>query len=351
MQKRIRKLLVPFVGASLVAGAGMLWPSSAEAFGWGGSPCKKNASAGYRSCREEIQEEFWEAVGNCVFESDLDEVAGCLADALDTGEAKEECRDVYDARIDICRDLPGAYDPPFDPATFDDDFSSLTNPNPYYPVGIGYAWHYETEDEAIAIDIRAATKLIEGVTCITAHDEASEEGVVVESTDDWLAVALDGSVHYCGEISLNFELFEGDDPEVPELVDIDGSWKAGRDDAKQGVLMQAVPAPGSIYRQEWAFGEAEDMAQVLSNSYSYGNGEGLDFNVPEELAEHFCENENCVVTRDFTPLEPGVEERKYYARGVGLFLEVGQEEGDFVPLVDCNFHPLCDDIPDVGEDE
>ena len=76
----------------------------------------------------------------------------------------------------------------------------------------------------------------------------------------------------------------------------------------------------------------------------------LDDFVSEALADHFCENEDCVVTRDFTPLEPGVEERKYYAREVGLFLEIDLEEESFVPLVECNFHALCDDIPEVGGD-
>ena len=54
------------------------------------------------------------------------------------------------------------------------------------------------------------------------------------------------------------------------------------------------------------------------------------------------------MTHDSSPLEPDADERKYYANGVGIFLEVDMEEGEFVPLVDCNFHVLCDNIPDVS---
>ena len=54
----------------------------------------------------------------------------------------------------------------------------------------------------------------------------------------------DGTVWYFGEIARNYE--EG------ELVDIEGSWVAGVDGAKAGILMPASPSPGQIYRQEYA---------------------------------------------------------------------------------------------------
>jgi hypothetical protein len=129
-----------------------------------------------------------------------------------------------------------------------------------------------------------------------------------------------------------------------ELVEIEGSFKAGRDGAKSGVLMMASPVVGEIYRQEWAPGDAEDAAEVLSTTYGYGEDEELDEFVPQELAELLC-NGDCVVTRDFNPLEPDAEERKYYAPGIGPFLEVDLETGDIVRLVGCNFDPVCSILP------
>ena len=85
------------------------------------------------------------------------------------------------------------------------------------------------------------TKYVEGVTCIVVNDLVIGE-TTSEDTDDWYAQDRDGNVWYCGEIAKNFETFEGDDPEEAELVDIDGSWKTGRDGAKPGILMLTAPA-------------------------------------------------------------------------------------------------------------
>ena len=45
------------------------------------------------------------------------------------------------------------------------------------------------------------------------------------------------------------------------------------------------------------------------------------------------------------PLEPGAFERKYYAPGIGVFLEVNPEEEEIVQLVDCNFDTRCALLP------
>ena len=48
-----------------------------------------------------------------------------------------------------------------------------------------------------------------------------------------------------------------------ELVDIEGSWTAGVDGAKPGILMLAAPAIGDVYRQELLLREAEDVGEVV----------------------------------------------------------------------------------------
>lgn len=44
--------------------------------------------------------------------------------------------------------------------------------------------------------------------------------------------------------------------------------------------------------------------------------------------------ENCLQTREFTPLEPDVNKYKYYAPGGGLVLEVGVESGSRTDLIE-----------------
>jgi hypothetical protein len=73
--------------------------------------------------------------------------------------------------------------------------------------------------------------------------------------------------------------------------------------------MPADPEPGLAYRQEYYKGEAEDKAEVIT--------------VGEEQVEvpagYFP---GVLMTRDLVPLEPRVQELKFYARDVGPVLSV-----------------------------
>ena len=70
--------------------------------------------------------------------------------------------------------------------------------------------------------------------------------------------------------------------------------------------MPANLRPGFAYRQEFAAGLAEDLAKV----------ERLNARVSVPYSTFT----NTLVTKEWTPLEPGAVERKYYAAGVGLVL-------------------------------
>jgi hypothetical protein len=108
--------------------------------------------------------------------------------------------------------------------------------------------------------------------------------VIHEATDDWYASAKDGSVWYFGEEVKDFETFRGDNPVRAELVSIDGSFKAGRDGDKPGIIALASPKPGDAYLEEFSVGNAEDVTEILSTTYSYGHDAELDENVPRKLA-------------------------------------------------------------------
>lgn len=310
--------------------------------------CSATARAQYLACKNEVKDDYWEAYAVCLNLLDDDEREECMEEAgEERGEAREECAEQLEARLELCCAIgEGPYDPDFDPEEFDDDFANLTNPNIYLPIAIGNSWEYEGGDETIRVEVLDKTKLIDGVTCIVVNDVVAEDDEVIEDTLDWFAQAKDGAVHYCGELARDFEYFEGDDPMEAELVEIEGSFKSGRDGAKSGVLMMASPVVGETYRQEWALGDAEDVGEVLSIDYGYGNDEEFDELVPQELVELLCDDD-CVVTRDFTPLEPDVEEYKFYAPGIGMFLEVDPETGEIVQLIGCNFDPVCDSLPEV----
>jgi hypothetical protein len=206
---------------------------------------------------------------------------------------------------------PDEYDPEIIPSDFVSEID-----NPYLPLEVGRTWIYEadTEDglEVVRVTVTNRTKRIMGVRCTEVRDTVWLDGELIEDTRDWFAQHKDGTVWYFGEAVDNYE--DG------VLVDHDGSWKAGVDGALPGIAMLANPKVGKKYRMEFYEDVAEDMAKVLS----------LD----AEVEVPFGEFEDCLKTLDWTPLEPGVYENKYYARGVGLVLETSASSGERLELVD-----------------
>ena len=83
--------------------------------------------------------------------------------------------------------------------------------------------------------------------------------------------------------------------------------------------MLSNPMPGLSYQQEYYEDEAEDMGKVLK----------LNSNVSIEYGVY----EGCLKTKEWTRLEPGHIEHKYYYPGVGLvFIEELKEKTVMVEL-------------------
>jgi hypothetical protein len=312
----------------------------------GNNFCTQTAQEAFRACQNEVQDSFFRARGICINESDNAERADCFDNA---SAARQEgtrlCGKQQTARRDVCASLgENRYEPAFEPALFDNDFTHLTRPNRYFPLRIGNRWQY-SGSESVAIEVLNETKLIEGVTCIVVRDLVTVDGVPTEDTNDWFAQAKNGDVYYCGEEVKDFETFEGDNPEIPELVSIDGSFKTGRNGDEPGIAFQGSPMRGQGYRQEFSLGNAEDIAQVLSTTYAFGANTELDQFVPRLLAQRLCSSGNCIVVKEFTPILPGVFERKYYAPGIGLFFSVHADTGEATQLVGCNFDSRCNNLP------
>ncbi len=205
-----------------------------------------------------------------------------------------------------------AYKPVIDPGDF---ISGIDNP--YLPLVTGTTFIYEGNTgegrEHIEVVVTGDTKEIMGIECVVVKDSVTIEGEMVELTYDWFAQDKEGNVWYFGEDSKEYE--DG------EVVSSAGSWEAGVDGAQPGIVMRAQPAVGDEYRQEYYEGEAEDMAQVMS----------LDEAVSVPTGSYT----GCLKTREWTPLEPGVTEFKYYAPGIGLILETaGASESGRIELIE-----------------
>jgi len=309
--------------------------------------CTPTARNQLTACRGETTDDYYTAIAICLNESNSGDRTQCNRDAeAARDEQSDLCEEQYAARKAICSRIgEGRYDPDFDEQNFVSDFAHPGISNPYLPIAIGNTWDYASQSETGHIEVLSDTKLIDDVTCLVVRDQVSEDGAVKEDTDDWFALdRRNGDVWYCGEEVKDYELFEGDDPQVPELVAIDGSFKVDRDGAKAGIVVRAAPVRGQLFRQEYSLGNAEDVVEVLETQYVHGKRPELDQLVPKALADHLC-GAGCVVTRDSTPIDPGVFERKYYARGIGLFLETAPGTGEVNRLVDCNFDARCATLP------
>jgi len=282
-----------------------------------GMACTVTAKAARTACQYDVRDDYWIAVGNCSNLSDPDAVSGCLADALaELRDGRDLCAEQFDARLDLCDAIGEApYDPVLDPADFltEAELLAAASPNPYFPLVRGTTYHYVGGGETDEVSVTGDVVSIAGIPALAVHDVVSVAGEVTEDTVDWYAQDVFGNVWYMGEISQEFE--DGD------LVSLEGSWKAGRDFAKPGIIMEAAPAVGDVYRQEFSLGDAEDAAEVLSTTGT------------ESTPAASCTGD-CVVTKDFTPVEPDANEHKFFAPGIGLILEIDMETGARTELVE-----------------
>jgi hypothetical protein len=183
--------------------------------------------------------------------------------------------------------------------------------NPYFPLTPGTTFTYRGETEGVptrdVMTVTYDTKVILGVTTTVVHDQAYEDGVLAEDTFDWYAQDKAGNVWYFGEDTKELD-------ENGNVISTEGSWEAGVNGAEPGIVMEANPKKGDKYQQEFAADVAEDMAQVIGFVDSF-------------CVSYGCFN-NVLVTKEWTPLEKGVVENKYYAKGVGFIFGVMVKGGD-----------------------
>ena len=199
--------------------------------------------------------------------------------------------------------------PKFDP----DSFVRRVD-NRFFPLVPGTRFVYKgEEDEENETNVTLVTrdrKNILGISAVVVLDRVFVDGELKEKTFDWYAQDTRGNVWYLGEDTK--ELEDG------KVVSTEGSWEAGVKGAVAGIIMPAHPIVGRHYRQEFFPGEAEDEAQVVDR--------GLDVTVP------YGSFHNCIKTVEWTRLEPGIKEAKFYCPEVG-FVKARDVQGPETRLV------------------
>jgi len=240
-------------------------------------------------------------------------LAACMSVAAGAAKAGG----LVDVDIDFATDFP-------DPLNIN---------NPYWQLLPGNTFVYRSieGDECIINDIVVTddTKtfdqdsLYKDVIARVVEDTAwadpdctGDRGAALETTKDWYAQDDFGHIWYFGEDT------------VTNDGSTEGSWEAGKDVAdvgsiaEPGIIMLAfpdtatdgsvVPAPGLFYAQEYYDDEAEDMGKVKR----------LNANVTLVMENTLDDSKytGCLKTKEWSPLEPGAVEFKYYCPYVGLVL-------------------------------
>lgn len=289
------------------------WPvNSSAAASKAANLCTKTSEDTLASCKDGTKSDYFLAIGKC---DNLATPAGrkaCRQQASkDMNSGDKLCKEQFDARQDICKGLGKApYNPVINPA----DFVTVID-NPFFPLKPGttniYEGKTEKGNEHDEFHVTSDTKVILGVTCVVVRDTVTVDGNLDEDTRDWYAQDKNGNVWYFGENALEYQ--------GSLIVGFGGSWIAGENGAKPGIAMEAHPKVGDLYRQEFALSVAEDMGEVLSLS--------------ESTTVQAGSFSNCLMTKDFSPVEPDAIEHKLYATGIGNVQIIDTVTGNHTDLV------------------
>src|SRR4029453_13438576 len=185
---------------------------------------------------------------------------------------------------------PGRGSPPhIHPANFSPNVT-----NKLFPLTPGQTLVYTgIEDEQKVLDLvvpSRRTKLVDGVRARVVEDRVYLDNVLAERTSDYYAQDRCGNVWYFGEDTAELDRHGN-------VVSTEGTWRAGVDGAQPGVFMQAHPQVNDHYFQELAAPLAQDEATVLS--------------LHETASVPLAKFRNCLLTKEFTQLEPGNVEHKF----------------------------------------
>ena len=176
-----------------------------------------------------------------------------------------------------------------------------TGANRYFVLEPGYRLILEDQEKGksiqMTITVLNETKIVNGTEARIVEEKTIEDGNLAEISNNYFAICNQTKeVFYFGEDTK----FYKDD----KIISYNGSWQAGINDAKAGMIMPGKIEIGLKYYQELAKGIDEGRAEIV----------GFDYVIDTPAGEF----QQVLKTKESTPLEPGEKEYKFYATGIGL---------------------------------
>ena len=179
---------------------------------------------------------------------------------------------------------------------------ATTGRNPYFVLEPGFQLVLEGGDTKLQITVLNETKMVDGVNTRVVEEKEWKDGKLHEIARNYFAICPQTKdVFYFGE---DVEFYEND-----KVVKREGSWLAGVNGNKAGLMMPGTPKSNMKYYQELARGVAMDRAEIVSLSETCKTPAG-----------NFSK---CMKVKEGSAMNVLEYEYKYYAPGIGL---VGDED-------------------------
>jgi len=171
-----------------------------------------------------------------------------------------------------------------------------TGRNDYFVLEPGFQLVLEGGGTKVEITVLDETRTIDGVVTRVVEEREWKKGELFEVARNYFAICEQTKdVFYFGE--------DVDFYEKGKVVKHDGSWLAGQNGAKAGLMMPGAPKLKMKYYQEVAPGVAMDRAEIVGLNETCKTPAGT-----------FA---RCLKVKESSAISSGTE-YKYHAPGIGL---------------------------------
>lgn len=177
-----------------------------------------------------------------------------------------------------------------------------TGKNPYFILEPGYQLVLQGGDTKLQITVLEETKTVAGVVTRVVEEKEWKHGQLHEISRNYFAFCEQTKdVFYFGEDVDNYK--------KGKVANHDGSWLAGQDGKRAGLMMPGTPKVGMKFYQEIAPGLAMDRAEIVSLDETCKTPAGT-----------FSQ---CMKVKETSAIELFAKEYKYHAPGIGLVQDEG----------------------------
>ena len=169
--------------------------------------------------------------------------------------------------------------------------------NEYFVLEPGFQLQLKSDDALLHITVLTETRVVDGVTTRVVEEREWKDGELHEVARNFFAICGETKdVFYFGE---DVQFYEKGKPTKK-----DGSWLAGVNGNRAGLMMPGTPRLKMRYYQEIAPGVAMDRAEIVSLTETCKTPAGVF--------------KRCLKVKETSAIEKGLSEYKYYAPGIGL---------------------------------